>query len=228
MTDLSAQRPVRELSPDEIEQMLALHRLYLETEYHEGHRANFSSADLTRRDFSGLNLRGIKMDRALLRAADFTAADLRGANLIGAMLQEARCDRADLSRARLSGANLVSASLENACLVGAEMEFAVMANAALQGTCLQQADMSGVLLDHGALTRADLRETNLRGAQKASKSAALSTPLLAAPGHHATSRIKASAGICQWFSPPWSLRWQVAGLFLRNGFQVGLTARRSS
>jgi hypothetical protein len=45
MADLSAQRPIRVLSPGEIEQMLALHRLYLETEYHEGHRANFSSAD---------------------------------------------------------------------------------------------------------------------------------------------------------------------------------------
>jgi hypothetical protein len=39
--------------PDEIERMLAEHRLYLETEYHQGHRANFSSADLTGRDFSG-------------------------------------------------------------------------------------------------------------------------------------------------------------------------------
>jgi uncharacterized protein YjbI with pentapeptide repeats len=46
------------LSSDEIERMMAEHRLYLETEYHEGHRANFSSTDLTGRDFSGLNLRG--------------------------------------------------------------------------------------------------------------------------------------------------------------------------
>ena len=62
MVDFSARTPVRVLSPDEIERMLAEHRLYLETEYHEGHRANFSSADLTGRDFSGLNLRGIKSD----------------------------------------------------------------------------------------------------------------------------------------------------------------------
>ena len=86
MAELSVRKPLRVLSPDEIEQTLAMHKLYLDTEYHEGHRANFSSADLTGRDFSGLNLRGIKMDRALLRGADFTAADLRGANLIGAML----------------------------------------------------------------------------------------------------------------------------------------------
>jgi hypothetical protein len=41
------------LSRDEIEQMLAAHRLYLETEYHRGHRANFASADLSGQDFSG-------------------------------------------------------------------------------------------------------------------------------------------------------------------------------
>src|SRR3984893_17112898 len=97
MPDLTARTPVRVLSPDEIERMLAEHRLYLETEYHQGHRANFSSADLTGRDFSGLNLRGIKMDRAVLRAADFTGAHLQRANLIGAILQEARLNHADLS-----------------------------------------------------------------------------------------------------------------------------------
>jgi hypothetical protein len=97
MADFSARTPVRALSPDEIEHILAGHRLYLETEYHQGHRANFSSADLTGRDFSGLNLRGIKMDRALLSGADFTGTHLQGANLIGAILQEACFDRADLA-----------------------------------------------------------------------------------------------------------------------------------
>jgi hypothetical protein len=42
MADLSARTPVRALSADEIERMLAEHQLYLETEYHQGHRANFS------------------------------------------------------------------------------------------------------------------------------------------------------------------------------------------
>ena len=89
MVDFSARTPLRVLSPDEIEQMLAEHRLYLETEYHQGHRANFASADLTGRDFSGLNLRGIKMDRAVLRGADFTGAHLQSANLVGALAEQA-------------------------------------------------------------------------------------------------------------------------------------------
>ena len=74
LADLSARTTVRVLSSDEIEQILASHQLYLETEYHEGHRANFSSADLIRRDFSERNPRGIKMDRAVLRGANFTGA----------------------------------------------------------------------------------------------------------------------------------------------------------
>ena len=84
MADLSARAPLRVLSPDETERMLAEHRLYLETEYHRGHRANFASADLAGRDFSGINLRGVKMDRALLSGADFTGAHLQSANLTGA------------------------------------------------------------------------------------------------------------------------------------------------
>jgi len=108
MPHFSARPPVRALSPDEIARSLTQHRLYLETEWRQGHRANFASADLTGLDFSGLNLRGIKMDRAVLRRADFTGAHLQSANLIGAILEETRLDRADLSRARLSGANLVA------------------------------------------------------------------------------------------------------------------------
>ena len=54
MADLADRKPVRVLSHDEIERMLGGHRLYLETEYYEGHRANFASADLSRQDFSGL------------------------------------------------------------------------------------------------------------------------------------------------------------------------------
>src|SRR5205085_10749276 len=93
MADFSARTPVRVLSPDEVEQMLASHRLYLETEYREGHRANFSSTDLTGRNFSGLNLRGIKMDRAVLRGVDFIVANLQSANLTVSILQDAPFDR---------------------------------------------------------------------------------------------------------------------------------------
>jgi hypothetical protein len=45
IADLSARTPVRVLSPSEIEKILELHQLYLETEYHEGHRPAPSIVD---------------------------------------------------------------------------------------------------------------------------------------------------------------------------------------
>src|SRR5947208_2121117 len=94
---------IRALSPGEVEQKLAAHRLYLQTERRQGRRANFSSTDLSGLDFSGLDLRRIKMDRALLRDADFTRAQLEKANMIGAIILHAHFDGADLSDANLSG-----------------------------------------------------------------------------------------------------------------------------
>jgi hypothetical protein len=62
MADLSGRTPVRVLSLDEIERMLAEHRLYLETEYHQGYRAHLSSTDLTGRDFCGFDhCRGVAL-----------------------------------------------------------------------------------------------------------------------------------------------------------------------
>jgi hypothetical protein len=77
MADLSARPPVWGL-------ILAEH-LYLETEYHQGHRANFSSTDLTGRNFSGLN-RGGQDGSGPASRTDFTGAQLQSANLIGAIL----------------------------------------------------------------------------------------------------------------------------------------------
>ena len=101
--EFAARAPVRVLPLDEIEHMLAAHRLYLETERRQGSRADFGSADLSGHDFTGLNLRRIKMDRAVLKGADFTGAHLQRANLIGAMLQEARLDHADCPSSGFSG-----------------------------------------------------------------------------------------------------------------------------
>src|SRR6266496_1006262 len=90
MVDFSVRPAIRTLSPGEVEQRLAAHRLYLQTERRQGRRANFASTDLSGLDFSGLDLRRIKMDRALLRGADFTRAQLESANMIGANMLHAR------------------------------------------------------------------------------------------------------------------------------------------
>jgi uncharacterized protein YjbI with pentapeptide repeats len=112
--DFSARPAVRALSSAEIERMLAEHRLYLETEWRQGHRANFASADLTGCNFSGMNLRGSKMDRAL-GGAFLAGASLRSGDLRGAYLRLARLDDADLSDADLGGTEgLTQAQIDQA------------------------------------------------------------------------------------------------------------------
>src|SRR6202023_1130288 len=97
--DFSARLALRALAPEEIEQILAAHRLYLDTERREGRRQNFASANLSGMDFSGLDLRRIKMDRAVLRGADLRRAHLQRANLVGAVLERAGPHDFHLSRA---------------------------------------------------------------------------------------------------------------------------------
>src|SRR5256885_12096883 len=91
--DFSAQHAVRALPCDEIERLLAAHRLYVETGRRQGRRADFGSADLSGVHFAGLNLRRVKMDRALLPGADLTPAPLEHANLIRAALVEGPPDK---------------------------------------------------------------------------------------------------------------------------------------
>src|SRR5260370_32949410 len=86
MVDFSVWPAIRSLSPGEVEQRLAAHRLYLQTERRQGRRANLASTDLFGLDFYGLDLRRIKMDRALLTGADFTRARLERANMIGSIM----------------------------------------------------------------------------------------------------------------------------------------------
>jgi hypothetical protein len=101
---------LRTVSPEELAQILSAHFLYLETGRKRGKRGNLSATDLAGHDFSGGNLRRIKLDHALLRSAMLARANLQRANLIGADLEGAYLTGANLEGARLSGANLQGAN----------------------------------------------------------------------------------------------------------------------
>ncbi len=64
-----------------IQEVLALHKEYLESNGSKGSRANLSGADLSGADLSGANLSGANLSRANLSGADLSGADLSGANL---------------------------------------------------------------------------------------------------------------------------------------------------
>ncbi len=87
---------LREVSEEELKQILAAHETWLETDGGEGERA-----DLSRTELQGANLIGAKLQGADLYRAKLQGADLRRADLQGA----------DLRRADLQGANLKEAEL---------------------------------------------------------------------------------------------------------------------
>src|SRR5438132_1159810 len=108
MVDFSVRPAIRVLSPGEVEQRLAAHRLYLQTERRQGRRANFASTDLSAANLRGAGFREARLDEADLRdarlgGAFLVGASLCGADLRGAYLRLAKFDGADLSNANLSG-----------------------------------------------------------------------------------------------------------------------------
>jgi len=93
---------LRNVSREELAQILNAHSLYLETNRGQGRRGNLAATDLAGHDLSGAVLRRMKLDHALLRNANLARANLQQANLVGADLENARLTGADLGGARMS------------------------------------------------------------------------------------------------------------------------------
>ena len=98
--------------------------------------------DLTDRDFSGLNLRGIVLTGRDLSGSRLVSADLTGAYLPGAVLTGA-----GLHSAVLTGANLTDANLTFAYLGGANLTGAVLTGAVLTGANLGTRNRSLAMWD---------------------------------------------------------------------------------
>src|SRR5262245_36763288 len=93
----SKTRPLlRELPQERLQQVLAGHRVWLDSNGKVGERADLSHAQL----------QGVS-----LWSADLRAADLSHANLQGADLDHARLRDANLRHARMGGASLWQANL---------------------------------------------------------------------------------------------------------------------
>ena len=82
------------MNATELKVILDQHKLWIESPYQKGKRANLQSANL-----EGANLRDAYLEGANLQGANLLGANLQGANLLGANLQGA-----DLVGANLRGA----------------------------------------------------------------------------------------------------------------------------
>jgi len=133
----------------DVDEALAMHRVWLRSFRKDGERALLRGAKL-----SGKELRG-----ALLREVALETADLNGVVLTGA----------DLRRAELAGASLANADLRDACLRFADLREADLSGAVLRGADLRGADLSrtnlrGADLSHAlGLTREQIQESVVDG-----------------------------------------------------------------
>ena len=97
---------LREVSEEELQQILAAHKTWLETDGQEGKQAFLDLADL----------QGADLFRANLRGADLPSANLQAAYLRSANLPEANFPRANLESANLPKAkSLTREQLDEAC-----------------------------------------------------------------------------------------------------------------
>jgi hypothetical protein len=120
--------------------------------------ADFSKADLTGANFSGLrslstpvlaNLTGTTLSGANLTGTDFTLADLSQANLTGANLSGSRLIFTNLTNAYLMGTNLTKAlviksNLTEANLTGADLTSANLYDSNIAGATFLLANLTDV------------------------------------------------------------------------------------
>ncbi len=101
------EQPLREISKDELEAILAAHERWLESHGREGQKANLRRANLQGAELAGANLQGAELAGANLQRADLRLADLRDADLSNAKLSTVT----GLQSNQLGGADLSNAEL---------------------------------------------------------------------------------------------------------------------
>lgn len=180
-----------------LDEMLADHKIWIETNCKEGHKAQLKGVDLRNIDLVGIDLRGAnlegvdlqkvdltrtKLSKANLNRSNLCEVDLRravlcGAHFRGAILVESILRKADLyqvdfynaelASADLSGANLTSANLCKANLYKAKLLKSNLSRAVLTEADLRMANLCGANLNEAILNNADLTESNLSDADLA-------------------------------------------------------------
>jgi len=174
-------KELRQISDEELKQVLEDHLLWVKSFRKEGKQADLSNTDLRGKDFKiegeevvnleeaylegtkldQADLEGAHLDRAHLQGTDLSGAHLDGAYLVGAHLEGARLfdthlEGAILLETRLGGAKLVRAYLERANLWGVHLEGADLRGAHLEGAFLLGAHLEGAVLRGANLESAEV------------------------------------------------------------------------
>ena len=116
-----------------------------------------SGEDLSRSQFSGVDLVGRDLMFTLLDEANLSEADLRGSDLFKASGDNVRLRRADLTGANLSSAQFVASNFVEVEMVGATARFSSFIESRFSGADLRLVDFTGSDLFSVDLSGADLR-----------------------------------------------------------------------
>jgi uncharacterized protein YjbI with pentapeptide repeats len=119
---------MRRLSPEELQEILANHRLWLSTNRRHGSRADLANTYLRNH-----KMKGECLQSAILTWASISNNALSGVDLSGADLSCASLQRANLTGANLSQANLTATRFDSACLMAANLRRAQAGDTAFVG-----------------------------------------------------------------------------------------------
>ena len=180
---------LRQISDEELQQVLAEHKKWLVSEGKEGKRANLRKTDLSGRDlqktvlnkanlykaeFVGSNLRKVEIENGNIQKANFYYANLQKANLSLSDFRKADLSNSNiwkgqlwkinLQKAELWSANLRKANLNDANLGKANLGIADIENSDLKGTNLQNANLWGSNFSKTRAFQADFNGADLRDA----------------------------------------------------------------
>ena len=117
-----------------------------------------------RRDFRGLDLRGVDLWNANLKQCDFSGVDFTGANLSRTALADC-----DFTGAKLTGVNLYMAVAFNTKFISCDLSGAYFNSAVLSSAIFIGADLSGTFLEGYPHELGPPREIDIRESEKDGK-----------------------------------------------------------
>ncbi len=106
------------MTQEELNEVLRLHKQWLESNGNKGKRADLRGADMR-----GAKLRGANLQDADLKGAYMQGVNLQGADMRGAALQNADMQDADMRGADMRGADLKGTDMRGANLKGANLDY---------------------------------------------------------------------------------------------------------